>query len=953
MISNTNESEFNDIQNIGTKIRKAPKTPENIYTNNNNRKHYKKNTINFQRRKISTINLESDIYFQPLTLTGEENQNDLYNILYKKYLITISKYEQVVSELSNTNKKLDKNNEKLEELKQNLKKLKENKKQKQSDIVNLLSNKESLEEIYKNKVYYLIENKDAKNKKNKINAIGKEDCGIEEGLQGEEIKKDLKGHISTDSEFYKIDGEEELNIKIEEIKISDKKKFIEQVINFTEDIFQRNEDEFNNKIKEKINLAYKVFFTEINSSSSINFDSIVSNFFSRIGVYISNHSLGNYSEININKFLRYLLKINSIGTEIIHVIKFLNKKYKEQKVEIKEQSNYLIKKIENLTEKKKNLEQKREELEKKIENKKENLKNFEQNRDKYLENENTNHINITSDGLYSVSNINNFRKHRIFSEKNNEINNNKNDEKFYNLQRMNFSKEKKYRIKKKIQNININNLVEKNNDIKSKYLSNNETKKNVLKIKINNSSNSAIETINKTENNNQLTSNEKAILNNEVKDKEKDLQKKIKSGLDKIKRNRISINKIFKLKNKKINDINNLKELNSINSINNINKQNSINKINSNPNKININDQINNRINVNNLVINNDIKIENINDIIKPAKENANQIPIQEEKSDIKKSSNKRIYYSKKKVENMAIKKNKSSENNNVFKNIIVNNNEQIKDKDDTNTSIKESNLYNRKSSNFSKNQQINKNIYIINNINNSEQYNNTNNVYKNIKYKNINIGSKQQQTTEKLKDYNEYNNKTFDKNQLIKKYENFNNNKKDIKEEKANQSYNFHDILRANKKDTITNRLLKNINFDNIKLIPIKKLDNLKIRNIQNSPSITLQINKKKQGIFQKNNFVFNTNEGNNATKIKKKLTDSNVMKKDNDDLNINTNLIINNDKIKINSNANTNKVKATKIPIYIYTNNNNQLLNANNDEKISPKESSTKVKRISALSP
>ena len=53
------------------------------------------------------------------------------------------------------------------------------------------------------------------------------------------MKGDLKDdenkmvHIPTDSEIYKIDGEDELDIKIEEIKISDKKKFIEQIINFT------------------------------------------------------------------------------------------------------------------------------------------------------------------------------------------------------------------------------------------------------------------------------------------------------------------------------------------------------------------------------------------------------------------------------------------------------------------------------------------------------------------------------------------------------------------------------------------------------------------------------------------------------------------------------------------------------------------------------------------------
>ena len=952
MASEINVSEVSDkiinsqgpIQKFTYKIRKIPKTPENIYNNNNNIKHYKKNTSNFGKRKISTINLEQNTYFHPLSLTKEENQNDYYSTLYKKHLITITKYEQVISELSNTNKKLDDNNDKLEKLKQNLKKLKDNKKQKQSDIVNLLSNKESLEEVYKNKVYYLIENKDLKNKKKENDAEEKDNWAIEEGLESEGNKKDSKGHIPSDSEIYKIDGEEELIIKIEDIKISDKKKFMEQVLNFTEDIFQRNEDEFNNKIKEKINLAYKVFFTEINSSSSIDNDSIISNFFSRIGVYISNHSLGYYSETNTNKFLRYLLKINSIGTEIFQIIKFLNKKYKEQKIEIKEQINYLIKKIENLTDKKKNLEQKLQELEEKIEKRKENLKNFEQKKYKYLENERNKNINITSDGLYSVSNINYFRKHRIFSEKNNEDQNNNcnkdNDNIYFSLQKINNSKGKKYRTKNIIQNNNLNDPNEKNNDIKSKYLSNDKRKKKVMKIKPNIPNNNSIDSNIKKENNNPLASKENIISNKETKDKEfqeKELHKKIKIGLDKIKPNKISINKIFKLKNKKINDSNNINQLNSNININKINIQNTYTRNNSNPNNMtNTNDLHNNRINVNNLVINNDIKIKNINDIIKPVKENNSQIPMQEKKTDIKKqSNNNRIYYTKK-VDNNLLKKNRTSDNNNIFKNINLNNGdnkEQIKDKDNINESNKESKLYDRNSFNYPKNQQINKNIYIINNISNSEQSDNKNNVYNNTQYRNINIGSKLNERIEILKDYNEYNNKTFDKNQLSKKIENININN-DAKEEKGNHSYNFHDILQRNKKDTITNRLLKNINFENIKLIPIKKFDKIKIRNIPNSPPLYLQINKKNRVVFQKNNFIFNTNDGNNITKVKKKLTDTHILEKNNDGLNINMNLISNYNKIKINktTKTNSNKDKMSSLPISSFT--NNRILNVNKNK-------------------
>ena len=378
------------------KIKEFPKTPEMLYDDDNEQKNNRQNTLNQERRKIS-INIEPNYYFHPLTLSMEENNNNTYDILHKKHLITISKYEQNISELSIINKKLDENIQKTTQLKENLKKLKEEKKQKQNDIVNLLSKKESLEEIYKNKIYYLNENKELKTSNNLI----------------ENNAKSLK---YTDNENYQIEKEAELEIKIEEIKKSDKKKFFEQIISFTEDIFQKNEEEFINKIKEKINLAYKVFYTEINSSSSFSLESIIPNFFSRIGVYISNYSLGNYSESNINKFLRYLLKINSISIEIFQVIKFLNKKYKEKKIEIKEQINNLNKKNENLNEKRKNLEKVINDLEIKIEKNKENIQNLEQNKDK-LEIENNNKLNNTLDNLLTKSNLSHHRKHKIMNIK--------------------------------------------------------------------------------------------------------------------------------------------------------------------------------------------------------------------------------------------------------------------------------------------------------------------------------------------------------------------------------------------------------------------------------------------------------------------------------------------------------------------------------------------------------
>ena len=76
--------------------------------------------------------------------------------LRKKHLFIISQYERILRETSDLNKKIEDTTKKVEELTKSLKDIKEEKKKKQSDILNYLSNKESLQEIYKNKLNYII-----------------------------------------------------------------------------------------------------------------------------------------------------------------------------------------------------------------------------------------------------------------------------------------------------------------------------------------------------------------------------------------------------------------------------------------------------------------------------------------------------------------------------------------------------------------------------------------------------------------------------------------------------------------------------------------------------------------------------------------------------------------------------------------------------------------------------
>ena len=348
---------------ISKNRRKGNKTPETYI---NMRKNSNQRIQNFE------ISFDHSRNFRKMFRNKEECQN---YILYKKYLLSKTKYNKIISILSDIDKKIKDNKDLIDKLNVNLKKLKKNKKQKQSDIVNLLSNKESLEEIYKGKMYSLL------NKSTQVIGMqfinGQKSINPYENVSSK--NEDIKDINKESSEYNPCSSialfkENNFEVNIEEIKISDKKKYEEQLINFVEEILQKKDIELRNKLKEKIQLAYQVFFTEIESPSIIDSNTILSNFFTRISLFISNQSLGNYSESFIDSFLKHILKINCINVKISEIIKFLNKIYKDNKTEIKNRINNLLKRNENLKNKKLSYETKINELKEFID---ENQENFQ------------------------------------------------------------------------------------------------------------------------------------------------------------------------------------------------------------------------------------------------------------------------------------------------------------------------------------------------------------------------------------------------------------------------------------------------------------------------------------------------------------------------------------------------------------------------------------------------
>ena len=574
------------------KVRKITKTPDISY---NNRKE--------TRESVYHLLPNSELSFQqPDNLRKIFRNKEEYNnyLFYEKFLTSQRKYNRMVPELLEINKKINDNNEKIEMLNANLKKMKKEKSQKQKDIVDLLSNKESLEEIYKSKISSLLRNSqilglqfiNGKKNPNERNYNNKNDTD-------DNNTDNLDYNPCSSIALFK---ENNYEVNINEIKLSDKNKFEEQVIIFTSDILQKNnDDEINDKLKEKIKKAYDMFNLEVSSPTEIEPDTIINNFFTRISLFISNQSMGNYSEPFINSFLKHLIKINCAGVEISETIKFLNKTYQENKNELKEKIANLIKKNENLKNKKFSYKKQMNEL-----------KVFlDENREEYTaiknmlnekENENSHYISF-------ISYDNHIKKKRSIKKDSCKTTRLITDENINTIKRNKISKLKEDFFNKNAQeeneNINKLNVNDKEN------CQNKDLTQKIKHIKYNSVNN----------NNDLLKENTQVQTNeNNPKNLKNKVAKKKINIINTTWDNGDDFNKnIYSKEYINISSITNVDNMNSDNIVKSFNNY-VTNPIPKNKNKKNmkklVNQKSNNTINVNNLLINNNIKIENNNNII-------------------------------------------------------------------------------------------------------------------------------------------------------------------------------------------------------------------------------------------------------------------------------------------------------------------------------------------------
>ena len=389
-----------------SKIPKASKSPDNLKSSKTKAQFKLTNFHNMQSSQIS-LN-KSNMSVQKIFFNKKKYEQYMFQ---KNYLISKTQYNKIISSLSDIEIKLRENNALIDKYNNDLNNLKQTKKKKQEEIVELLSNKESLEEIYQNKISNfkingqksITEKNDIINGQNinneNVNENGEEHTNPntnDSNNSNEENKENdthKKKESSTSSSSGSISSENNnpIEIKLNDIKISNQKKYEEQIISFTDEILQKNDNEFSLKLKKKVNLSYQAFFVETNSLENDAQTSIV-NFFLRISEFISTQNVGIISEKTANLFIRELMRINSIDEEISEILKFLNKEYKDNKKDLKEKIKILNEKNDHLNIKKQTYETKKDELKMFMEENKEKY-NMEKNK---INNEDDNKIQNVS-----------------------------------------------------------------------------------------------------------------------------------------------------------------------------------------------------------------------------------------------------------------------------------------------------------------------------------------------------------------------------------------------------------------------------------------------------------------------------------------------------------------------------------------------------------------------------
>ncbi len=246
-------------------------------------------------------NIQKKTYLSPNNIFNNESQNNseistsfsTFDFLSKNELISLrNQSNKIKNEIDKIIENENKTNRKITELENKLLELKSEKNDINKELENYLSNKESLEEILKNKI-------------NEIN----NNCSL----------KSLLNNVQ---------------ISINDIQLSNKKNFYNDLISLLETFNVK----IQNKTKIKMTDILNKIYNEIGDKNYLikNAKNVINNFFNPINELFHNILNDRIQQENlIYLILKYILKINSINSKIEKDIKFINKEYIEQKNNLK------------------------------------------------------------------------------------------------------------------------------------------------------------------------------------------------------------------------------------------------------------------------------------------------------------------------------------------------------------------------------------------------------------------------------------------------------------------------------------------------------------------------------------------------------------------------------------------------------------------------------------------
>ena len=277
---------------------------------------------------------------------------------------------------------------KMDNLKKEKNKIIENEKKVNNDILNL---EKQLSEII--------------NKKDKMNKELEDNLSNKESL--EEIIKNKINEINNGSLSLRLSN---IEIQINEIKITEKIKFQDSLINLLENLGVKVQNKIKEKIKEVLDKVYKK-----NQENKIH---ILSSFLNPINDFFYDILYDKFKEEETIKYLiKYILKIQIINAKIEQNIYFIKREYKQQKYNIKlkkeDLQKYLLELERNksiLNEKINEINKKKELINKKIFNsitKKNIEKEIDDELEKQMSNNNTSNkkTNISMNKSESVVDI--------------------------------------------------------------------------------------------------------------------------------------------------------------------------------------------------------------------------------------------------------------------------------------------------------------------------------------------------------------------------------------------------------------------------------------------------------------------------------------------------------------------------------------------------------------------